>query len=30
MVIRNWSETKAAQMAKDLLAKNVNGHQGGK
>jgi len=30
MVIRNWSETKAAQMAKEVLAKNLNGHQGGK
>jgi len=30
MVIRNWSETKAAQMAKDVLAKSLNGHEGGK
>jgi len=30
MVIRNWSETKAAQLAKDVLAKNMHSEQDGK
>ena len=30
MVIRNWSETKAAQMAKEVLTKNMHSEQDGK
>ena len=30
MVIRNWSETKAAQMAKEVLAKSMHSEQDGK
>ena len=30
MVVRNWSETKAAEMAKEALTKILHGQQGGK